>query len=81
MSGEPRDDGADLPFEKILEQLQGVVQRLEDGDLPLEESLAVFEQGVHLSRLGQKKLDDAEKRVELLLEDGSTAPLDEEAGR
>jgi len=73
----PTDDPS---FEKILERLKGVVSELEEGDLPLEKSLEVFEEGVHLSRLGAKRLDDAETRVEQLLsnEDGvSTRPMDE----
>jgi exodeoxyribonuclease VII small subunit len=56
-----------LSFEHILEQLSAVVARLEDGELPLEQALATFEQGVLLSRLGGKRLDEAERRIELLL--------------
>lgn len=73
----------DRPFEDVLARLQTVVARLEKGDLPLEESLAVFEEGIRLSRLGQKRLDDAERRVELLLsqeDGGKTRPLDTEDG-
>lgn len=68
-------------FEDILSRLQGVVERLERGDLPLEQSLSIFEEGVHLSRLGSRRLDEAERRVELLLrtEDGvQTRPLTED---
>ncbi len=54
-------------FEEILARLEGVVQRLESEELPLEESLAAFEEGVKLSRLGAKRLDDAERKVEQLL--------------
>ncbi len=84
MTASVSDDEANLRFEQILEKLQTVVQRLEDGDLALEESLAVFEEGVRLSRLGQKRLDEAERRVELLLETGAevrTQPLDEGTSR
>jgi exodeoxyribonuclease VII small subunit len=64
----------ELPFEEILARLQRVVGSLEQGDLPLEQSLAVFEEGVRLSRLGTRRLDDAERRVEILLaEDGRVA--------
>lgn len=84
--------GGEPSFEQILARLQHVVERLESGDLPLEESLAVFEEGVRLSRLGARRLDDAERRVEELLGDGDpprTRPLatprrtadDEDAGR
>lgn len=44
-----------------------MVTRLEQGDLPLEESLKLFEQGMQLSQLGAKRLDEAESRIETLL--------------
>ena len=65
---------ADIPFESILEQLEGLVNRLEEGNLPLEESLSAFEKGMSLAAKGTELIDAAEKRVEVLLqrEDGST---------
>lgn len=54
-------------FESSIKRLGEIVQSLERGDLPLEESLALFEEGVKLSRLSQDKLDAADKRVEQLL--------------
>jgi exodeoxyribonuclease VII small subunit len=54
-------------FEAQLARLGEVVEKLEDGELGLEESLALFEEGVQLSRGAQKRLDAAEKRVEELL--------------
>ena len=54
-------------FEASLGRLTEIVQRLEKGDLPLEESLRLFEEGVGLSRSAQERLDHAEKRVEELL--------------
>ncbi len=63
-------------FDGIMEQLKGIVERLEGADLSLEESLAQFELGVGLSRKGQALLDAAEQRVEKLLSDGRTEPLD-----
>lgn len=67
----------ELSFEDILARLSQVVEQLERGDLPLERSLAIFEEGVRLSRLGQRRLDEAETRVEELLADGvSTRPID-----
>lgn len=63
-------------FEQILARLSTVVERLEGGELPLEESLAIFEEGIRLSRLGARRLDEAERRVEELLgDDGRTRPL------
>ncbi|MBT8469536.1 MAG: exodeoxyribonuclease VII small subunit [Myxococcales bacterium] len=78
------DSSEDAPFEEVMDRLQTVVAQLEEGDLPLEQSLAMFEEGVRLSRAGAKRLDEAERRVEELLAAGDelqTSPLDEsEAG-
>jgi exodeoxyribonuclease VII small subunit len=57
-------------FEEQLKTLETVVDRLEKGDLPLEESLALFEQGVALSDACKKELDSAEGRVQVLLQRG-----------
>ena len=54
-------------FEDAVKRLGEIVQALERGDLPLEESLRLFEEGVTLSRVSQQKLDAAQKKVELLL--------------
>lgn len=54
-------------FEDSLRRLSEIVQRLETGELPLEESLHLFEEGVRLARASQARLDAAEKRVEQLL--------------
>ena len=64
-------------FESSLKELEQIVEQLEGGDLPLEHSLELFEQGVKLSRNCQKRLDDAERKVELLLKnnDGAFAKL------
>jgi len=59
--------GAEGSFEASLERLTGVVEKLESGELGLEESLALFEEGVRLSRAAQARLDSAEKRVEELI--------------
>ncbi|HEX4448901.1 MAG TPA: exodeoxyribonuclease VII small subunit [Polyangiaceae bacterium] len=60
--------GAEAPsFEVAIKRLTEIVQVLERGELPLEESLRLFEEGVRLSRVSQQKLDSAEKRVEQLL--------------
>jgi exodeoxyribonuclease VII small subunit len=56
-------------FEEVLRELEEIVNRLEQGDLPLEESLQLFEQGVRLSRACHGKLDEAQKRLEILLKD------------
>jgi len=54
-------------FEQILDRLRAIVDQLEKGDLPLERSLELFEEGIRLSRLGAGRLDAAEKRIEQLL--------------
>ena len=56
-------------FEQALQQLEGVVQRLEQGELPLEQALELYEQGVRLSRLCHAKLEEAEGKIALLLKD------------
>ena len=60
----------DLAFEEIVTRLQELVDQLEEGDLPLETAIQVFEEGVRLSNLGAKRLDEAELKVEQLLEQG-----------
>ena len=54
-------------FEASLEELEQIVRQLEAGDLSLDRSLELFEQGVRLSRECQKRLDEAERKVEILL--------------
>jgi exodeoxyribonuclease VII small subunit len=60
-------DKKEPSFEDAVKRLSDIVQRLERGDLPLEESLALFEEGVGLSKTSQTKLDNAQKRVDELL--------------
>ena len=56
-------------FESSLEELEKIVTLLEDGDQPLEESLSLFESGVRLTRECQQRLDDAERKIQVLIED------------
>jgi exodeoxyribonuclease VII small subunit len=67
-------------FESAIAELEAIVKRLEDGDLPLEESLALFERGVQLSRFCHSKLEEAERRVELLTERGEVKPAPSSLG-
>ena len=74
----------ELTFEETLKQLEDVVERLERGDsLTLDESLAAFEEGVRLTRLCRKALEEAELRVQRLAEDGDgeadTPPTENES--
>ena len=59
----------EVRFETALARLEEIVQKLEDGDLALEESLKLFEEGVRLSRNCDQKLQAAERRIEILLKD------------
>jgi exodeoxyribonuclease VII small subunit len=65
----PSSPSADPGFDQVLAQLRAIVERLEGGNLSLEQSLAAFEEGVRLSRAGARILDAAEQRVEILLRD------------
>ncbi len=56
-------------FEASLEALEQIVRELEQGDLPLEKSMELFEQGIRLSRECQERLSQAERRIEVLLRD------------
>lgn len=58
-------------FEEALRELEEIVIRLEGGDLPLEEALQLFEEGVRLSRSCHTKLDEAQRRVEIVLKEES----------
>ncbi|RJR41017.1 MAG: exodeoxyribonuclease VII small subunit [Desulfobacteraceae bacterium] len=58
-------------FEAAMERLECIVQSLESGDLPLDESLKVFEEGMQLVQFCTKKLDEAERKVSILLKEGS----------
>lgn len=62
-------------FEESLEKLEKIVEQLEEGDLPLEKSLELFEQGVKLSRDCQQRLEKAESRIEILMKDSEGAPV------
>ena len=64
---------SDLKFEDCLTRLEQLVTALEAGNLPLEDSLKVFEGGVSLARQCAKYLDDAERRIEMLAKDESGA--------
>ncbi|HZS12123.1 MAG TPA: exodeoxyribonuclease VII small subunit [Nitrospirales bacterium] len=56
-------------FEDALARLETIVTELERGDLPLDESLRIFEEGIKLSKTCLKMLDDAERKVEILVQD------------
>lgn len=68
-------------FEQALAQLEQIVQKLERGELPLEESLGLYEEGIRLSRLCHAKLEEAEGRIEVLLKDARGEPIPDAEGR
>jgi exodeoxyribonuclease VII small subunit len=61
-------------FEAALSELERIVKQLEDGDLPLETSLELYERGVQLSRFCHGRLEDAERRIEVLTARGEIKP-------
>ena len=74
-------------FESAIAELETIVKTLEEGDLALEKSLALFERGVQLSRFCHSKLEEADRRVDILSERGEVKPaptalgLDDESDR
>ncbi|MFW5444424.1 MAG: exodeoxyribonuclease VII small subunit [Methylococcaceae bacterium] len=71
----PRKKNTTL-FEDSLEELQQLVEQMEQGDLSLEESLKSFERGVKLTNTCQKSLQDAEQKVQILLEKNGKQTLE-----
>ena len=61
-------------FEGAIAELESIVKKLEEGDLPLEQSLALYERGVQLSRFCHARLEDAERRIEILTDGGELKP-------
>jgi exodeoxyribonuclease VII small subunit len=70
-----KDDEQPRSFEASLEALEKIVKELEGGDLPLEKSLELFEEGIRLSRQCQERLSQAERRIEVLLRDNQGRPV------
>ncbi|OCA56388.1 exodeoxyribonuclease VII small subunit [Photorhabdus namnaonensis] len=64
-----------MTFESSLKELEHIVARLESGELALEEALNEFERGIQLARQGQQTLQQAEQRVQILLNDDTQSPL------
>ncbi len=81
-SARPDSTGTDARYEDVVQRLSKVVERLEGGGLSLEESIAAFEEGIQLARAGARKLEEAERKVEILLEGDRVAPFtSEDKGR
>jgi exodeoxyribonuclease VII small subunit len=61
-------------YEAAIAELETIVRKMEEGDLALESSLQLFERGVHLSRFCHARLEEAERRIEILNERGDLRP-------
>lgn len=61
---------AEKKFEKAMERLEGIVESLEKGDLPLEDSLKIFEEGMELVNFCSRKLEEAQQKITLLIREG-----------
>ena len=72
---EPNAEVAALPFEKALAELEAIVQRLEKGDVALDESIRIYERGEALKRRCEALLREAEARVEKITRDASGKPV------
>ena len=70
MAAAPRSN----EFEKSFQQLETIVRRLESEELPLDESLQLFEEGIRLSRFCHQRLEEVEKKIELILADAKGEP-------
>ena len=73
MAARPRSN----EFEKAFQQLEKIVQRLESEELPLDESLHLFEEGIRLSRFCHQRLEEVEKKIETILADANGQPVTE----
>ena len=83
MADKPNADVTALPFERAIEELESIVKRLEEGKVPLEESVAIYERGERLKKHCEALLSRAEERVEKIRtgpggEAAGTEPLDPE---
>jgi exodeoxyribonuclease VII small subunit len=74
-NNEPNSDLATLPFEKALAELEAIVQRLEKGDVELDESIRIYERGEALKQRCEELLREAEARVEKITRDASGRPI------
>jgi exodeoxyribonuclease VII small subunit len=68
-------------FEAAIAELESIVKKLEDGDLALEKSLELYERGVQLSRFCHSRIEEAERRIEILNERGGLRPADAMFGK
>ena len=62
----------EISFEQAMDKLETVVQQLESGDVPLEKAIELFQQGMELAKVCSGKLDQIERKIEVLVEDGGS---------
>ncbi|MFK4169094.1 exodeoxyribonuclease VII small subunit [Paenibacillus lautus] len=60
----------EISFEEAMAQLETIVEQLEDGDVPLEKAIDLFQQGMKLSQMCSKKLEQVEQKIEMIVEEG-----------
>ncbi|KAF5411917.1 MAG: Exodeoxyribonuclease 7 small subunit [Candidatus Methanocomedens sp.] len=70
------NDKDDINLEDALAELEDITNKIEEGDLSLDESLALFEQGIALTRLCSSKLETARQKIEKLVEDNKTEEME-----
>jgi exodeoxyribonuclease VII small subunit len=70
------EDKDNINLEDALAELEDITNQIEEGDLSLDESLALFEQGIALTRLCSSKLETARQKIEKLVEDNKTEEMD-----
>jgi exodeoxyribonuclease VII small subunit len=63
------NDLAELPFDEAIKRLEEVVEKLEQGEIPLEQSIQLFQEGMLLARLCSKKLEDVGRKIEVLVKE------------
>src|SRR4029079_18101021 len=80
VSSSPMTDTSIKDFEGAIAELEAIVKKLEEGELPLEQSLALYERGVQLSRFCHARLEEAERRIEILTERGELKPAPASCG-
>jgi exodeoxyribonuclease VII small subunit len=74
MADKPDAEINSLPFERAIEELESIVKRLEEGKVPLEESVAIYERGEVLKRRCEELLSQAEARVNKIVRDSGGSP-------
>lgn len=71
MAEKKKKSKTDIPFEKALTELEDVARKLESGSLGLDDSISEFDKGMKLAKLCKEKLDEAERKIELLQKGGN----------